>query len=148
MEKYIKFSLITLFLISSFKYTNTEACTKTGITENECKANTTCEWTAPTSACKGVSACEATANQANQATCTATTTGCTYATGTPATCKDSDDNACDIEFSDADTCQKCHWVTTEGKCSVKSSNPDGDPDEDFGSCLKFSSLIGLLSLLF
>ena len=144
MEKYIKFSLITLFLISSFKYINTEVCTKTDITETECKANSTCQWTAATAACKGAAAC---ANVA-QANCGTTDTGCTFVDADPDTCKTSAGVNCENGFTNQATCEKCHWETTPGKCSEKSSKTGDEPEGDFGSCLKFSGLIGLLSLLF
>ena len=157
MEKYIKFSLITLFLISSFKYTNTEECTKSGISETDCKANNTCQWTA-TGTCAGADACK---SKTEQTACTDTSTGCKYTAAVdadnPATCL-AGSTPCDNGFTNADTCQKCQFTVTGGACSVKSSssnndsgkssNSDSDDDKDFGSCLKFSGLIGLLSLLF
>ena len=157
MEKYIKFTLITLFLISSFKYSNTAACDASSITKNDCTANSTCEWTA--TPCKGSDACKTAANYAAQATCEAASTGCTYAgSGSSATCKTANNDACANGFTSQDTCQKCQFTVTGGACSVKSSssnndsgkssNSDSDDDKDFGSCLKFSGLIGLLSLLF
>lgn len=159
MEKYIQFSLIALFLISSFKYTNTEECTKSGISETDCKANKTCQWTA-TGTCAGADACK---SKTEETACTDTSTGCKYtAAGTdpttnPATCL-AGSTPCANGFTDADTCQKCQFTATGGACSVKSSssnndsgkssNSDSNGDEDFSSCLKFSGLIGLLSLLF
>ena len=184
MEKYIKFTLITLFLISSFKYSNTAACNAASITKADCTANTTCEWTA--TPCKGSDACKTAANHAAQATCVAALTGCTHATpqdGTP-TCKTSAGVDCANGFTNADTCQKCQWDADLGTCAEKSQNSDiancatvdtsdstkcktcnsgytlssdakscnkntEDPaNGNFGSCLKFSGLIALLSLLF
>lgn len=148
MEKYIKFSLITLFLISSFKYTYTKACTEQAITKEECTANTTCQWAA-TGTCAGASACT---SLTTESTCTTTSTGCAYTAAgqdpqaNPATCKAGND-ACNNNFSNKDTCEKCQFTATGGTCSVKTSNPT-ETKEDFGSCLKFSGLIGLLSLLF
>ena len=82
MEKYIQFSLIALFLISSFKYTNTEECTKSGISETDCKANKTCQWTA-TGTCAGADACK---SKTEETACTDTSTGCKYtAAGTDPT---------------------------------------------------------------
>ena len=156
MEKYIKFSLITLFLISSFKYTNTEECTKTGITETQCNANTTCQWTA-TGTCAGSNACT---SKTEETACKGTSTGCTFTAAAgegAATCK-AGNTDCANGFTNADTCQKCQFTATggafsvksssSGSDSVKSSNSDSKDDEDFGFCLKFSGLIGLLSLLF
>ena len=160
MEKYIKFTLITLFLISSFKYSNTAACNAAGISKADCTANTTCQWTA--TPCKGADACKTTANHAAQATCTAAKTGCTYtaanADATPAveeSCKTSTAD-CANGFTNKATCENCQWDDTLGTCAEKSSNPNsnGDPDGDdgddgdFGTSLKFSGLIALLSLLF
>ena len=160
MEKYIKFTLITLFLISSFKYSNTAACNAAGISKADCTANTTCQWTA--TPCKGSDACKTTANHAAQATCTAAKTGCTYtaanADATPAveeSCKTSTAD-CANGFTNKATCENCQWDDTLGTCAEKSSNPNsnGDPDGDdgddgdFGTSLKFSGLIALLSLLF
>jgi hypothetical protein len=150
MEKCIKFSLITLFLISSFKYTYTKACTEEKISEADCKANTTCQWTpSTTGTCAGAAACT---SITAQSTCTTTKTGCTFtpAVTTPspadATCKAGSD-ACVNGFTDQDTCENCQFTPSGGTCSVKTSNPT-ETKEDFGSCLKFSGLIGLLSLLF
>ena len=160
MEKYIKFILITLFLISSFKYSNTAACNTAGINKADCTANTTCQWTA--TPCKGSDACKTTANHAAQATCTAAKTGCTYTAAddsvSPAveeSCKTST-AACANGFTNKVTCENCQWDDTLGTCAEKSSNPnsngetDGDDgdDGDFGTSLKFSGLIALLSLLF
>ena len=155
MEKYIKYTLITLFLISSFKYSNTAACNTAGINKADCTANTTCQWTA--TPCKGSDACKTTANHAAQATCTAALTGCTYtaadSTANPAvveSCKTSAGAACDNGFTNQATCQNCQWDDTLGTCAEKTSNPSNpnEPEEDFGSSLKFSGLIALLSLLF
>ena len=162
MEKYIKFTLITLFLISSFKYSNTAACNAAGISKADCTANTTCQWTA--TPCKGSDACKTTANHAAQATCTAATTGCTFTAadstaGTAASCKTSAGAACDNGFTNQATCQNCQWDETLGTCAEKTSNPSNpsnpsnssktdETEEDFGSSLKFSGLIALLSLLF
>lgn len=153
MEKCIKFSLITLFLISSFKYTYTKACTEQEISEADCKANTTCQWTA-TGTCAGATACE---SITVEDTCTNTKTGCTYTPASSserrnlgeATCLASG-TACANGFTDKDTCENCQFTATGGTCSVKTSNPTNPTEtkEDFGSCLKFSGLIGLLSLLF
>lgn len=157
MEKYIKYTLITLFLISSFKYSNTAACNTAGINKADCTANTTCQWTA--TPCKGSDACKTTANHAAQATCTAAKTGCTYtaanADATPPveeSCKTST-ASCANGFTNKATCENCQWDDTLGTCAEKSSNPNsnGDPDGDdgdFGTSLKFSGLIALLSLLF
>lgn len=148
MEKCIKFSLITLFLISSFKYTYTKACTEQAITKDECTANTTCQWTA-TGTCAGATACT---SKTEESSCKSTSTGCTYTaavtTPTPAaaTCK-ANGADCANGFTDENTCQKCQFTATGGTCSVKTSDPT-EPKGDFGSCLKFSGLIGLLSLLF
>ena len=151
MEKCIKFSLITLFLISSFKYTYTKACTEQDITKDECTANTTCQWTETPASCSGATAC--TSKTDDEGTCTSTKTGCTYAAAvtdngvtTPASCKVSD-TACDNGFTDQTTCENCQFTAAGGTCSVKTSNPT-ETKGDFGSCLKFSGLIGLLSLLF
>ena len=183
MEKYIKFTLITLFLISSFKYSNTAACDASPITKNDCTANSTCEWTA--TPCKGSDACKTAANYAAQATCEAASTGCTYAgSGSSATCKTANNDACANGFTSQDTCQKCQWDANLGTCAVKSQNSGiancatvdtsdstkcktcnsgytlssdakscnkntEDPaNGNFGSCLKFSGLIALFSLLF
>ena len=149
MEKWIKFSLITLFLVSSFKYTYTKACTEQAITKDECTANTTCQWTATPASCTGATACT---SKTEEEACTQTATGCTYTpavttpTAAAATCKNGE-TACDNGFTDENTCQKCQFTAAGGTCSVKTSNPD-DTKGDFGSCLKFSGLIGLLSLLF
>ena len=148
MEKCIKFSLITLFLISSFKYTYTKACTEQAITKDECTANTTCQWTA-TGTCAGATACT---SKTDEDSCTKTATGCTFAPASrlrnlaAATCKNGE-TPCDNGFTDKDTCEKCQFTAAGGTCSVKTSNPT-DTKGDFGSCLKFSGLIGLLSLLF
>jgi len=162
MEKYIKFTLITLFLISSFKYSNTAACNAAGISKADCTANTTCQWTA--TPCKGSDACKTTANHAAQATCTTATTGCTFTAadnvaGTAASCKTSGGAVCDNGFTNQATCQNCQWDETLGTCAEKTSNPSNpsnpsnssktdETEEDFGSSLKFSGLIALLSLLF
>lgn len=150
MEKYIKFSLITLFLISSFKYTYTKACTEEKISEADCTANTTCQWTATPASCSGATACT---SKTDEDSCTKTATGCTFAPGsrlrnlaTAATCT-ADGAACANGFTDKDTCEKCQFTAAGGTCSVKTSNPT-ETKGDFGSCLKFSGLIGLLSLLF
>lgn len=149
MEKYIKFSLITLFLISSFKYTYTKACTEQDITKDECTANTTCQWAA-TGTCAGATACT---SITVEATCTNTATGCTFTPASSnrrnlgeATCM-TGNTACDNNFSNKDTCEKCQFTATGGTCSVKTSDPT-ETKGDFGSCLKFSGLISLLSLLF
>ena len=148
MEKYIKFSLIILFLISSFKHTYTKACTEQDITKDECKANSTCQWAAK-GTCAGATACT---SLTDESSCTSTSTGCKYTaavTGenaTPHTCKNGE-NACANNFNDKNTCETCQFTETGGTCSVKTSNPE-QPKGDFGSCLKFSGLIGLLSLLF
>ena len=150
MEKCIKFSLITLFLISSFKYTYTKACTEEGITKDECTANTTCQWKA-TGTCAGATACT---SITAEDTCTSTKTGCTFTAATgdrlrnlaAATCKASGTD-CANGFTNQATCENCQFTATGGTCSVKTSNPT-ETKEDFGSCLKFSGLIGLLSLLF
>lgn len=153
MEKCIKFSLITLFLISSFKYTYTKACTEEKISEEDCKANTTCQWTATPASCSGATAC--TSKTDDEDTCTETATGCTFtdavkdtsgAITTPASCK-ANGADCANGFTDENTCQKCQFTAAGGTCSVKTSNPT-ETKGDFGSCLKFSGLIGLLSLLF
>ena len=152
MEKCIKFSLITLFLISSFKYTYTKACTEKDITKDECTANTTCQWTATPASCAGATACT---SKTEEEACTQTETGCKFTAATTdrrnlataATCKTTGDVACDNGFTDKDTCEKCQFTAAGGTCSVKTSNPD-ETKGDFGSCLKFSGLIGLLSLLF
>ena len=87
-----------------------------------------------------------------ESTCTTTSTGCAYTAAgqdpqaNPATCK-AGNEACNNNFSNKDTCEKCQFTATGGTCSVKTSNPT-ETKEDFGSCLKFSGLIGLLSLLF
>ena len=162
MEKYIKFTLITLFLISSFKYSNTAACNAAGISKADCTANTTCQWTA--TPCKGSDACKTTANHAAQATCTTATTGCTFTAadnvaGTAASCKTSGGAVCDNGFTNQATCQNCQWDETLGTCAEKTSNPSNpsnpsnssktdETEEDFGSSLKLSGLIALLSLLF
>ena len=148
MEKWIKFSLITLFLVSSFKYTYTKACTEEKISEADCTANTTCQWTATPASCSGGTACT---SITAEATCTNTKTGCTYAAGSrlrnlAATCKAGTD-ACENGFTDQATCENCQFTAAGGTCSVKTSNPT-ETKGDFGSCLKFSGLIGLLSLLF
>ena len=152
MEKWIKFSLITLFLISSFKYTYTKACTEEKISEADCTANTTCQWTATPASCSGGTACTSKTDEAN---CIKTETGCSFTDAvkdnsgtitTPASCKASGAD-CANGFTDKDTCEKCQFTAAGGKCSVKTSNPD-ETKGDFGSCLKFSGLIGLLSLLF
>lgn len=149
MEKCIKFSLITLFLISSFKYTYTKACTEEKISEEDCKANTTCQWTATPASCSGATACTSKTDEAN---CTKTETGCTFTPASrlrnlaAATCKNGE-TPCDNGFTNQATCEKCQFTAAGGTCSVKTSNPD-ETKGDFGSCLKFSGLIGLLSLLF
>ena len=150
MEKCIKFSLITLFLISSFKYTYTKACTEEKISEADCTANTTCQWTATPASCSGATACTSKTDEAN---CTKTETGCTFTEGsrlrnlaTAPTCT-ANGAACNNGFTDKDTCEKCQFTAAGGTCSVKTSNPT-ETKGDFGSCLKFSGLIGLLSLLF
>lgn len=148
MEKCIKFSLITLFLISSFKYTYAKACTEQAITKEECTANTTCQWTDKPASCSGGSACT---SITVETTCKNTDTGCTYDAGSRlrnlvATCT-ANGAACNNGFTDQATCQKCQFTAAGGTCSVKTSNPT-ETKEDFGSCLKFSGLIGLLSLLF
>lgn len=152
MEKCIKFSLITLFLISSFKYTYTKACTEEKISEADCTANTTCQWTpSTTGTCAGATACE---SITAQSTCTSTKTGCKFTAATTerrnlaaATCKTTGGDACANDFTDKDTCENCQFTPSGGTCSVKTSNPT-ETKGDFGSCLKFSGLIGLLSLLF
>ena len=150
MEKYIKFSLITLFLISSFKYTYTKACTEQAITKDECTTNTTCQWTpSTTGTCAGADACT---SKTDESTCTNTKTGCTFTPASrlrnlgEATCL-TGSTPCANGFTDKDTCENCQFTPSGGTCSVKTSNPT-ETKEDFGSCLKFSSLIGLLSLLF
>ena len=149
MEKYFKFSLITLFLISSFKYTYAKACTEKDITKEECTANTTCQWTDKPASCSGGSACT---SITVETTCKNTDTGCTYDAGSrlrnldDATCKASGTD-CANGFTDQATCENCQFTAAGGTCSVKTSNPT-ETKEDFGSCLKFSGLIGLLSLLF
>lgn len=144
MEKYIKFTLITLLLISSFKYSNTAAC-NTATTKEDCTKNTSCEWEAATPSCKGGTACTA-SKITDKNGCEAEDTGCEFAAGPPATCT-KDSAACNNGFSDKTTCEKCQWDTTSGTCKDKSAGTDPD-EEDFGSCLKFSGLIALLLLLF
>lgn len=149
MEKCIKFSLITLFLISSFKYTYTKACTEEKISEEDCKANTTCQWTATPASCSGAAACT---SITAEDTCTGTKTGCKFTAATvrrnldEATCKTDAGAACANGFTDQATCENCQFTAAGGTCSVKTSNPT-ETKGDFGSCLKFSGLIGLLSLL-
>ena len=147
MEKYIKFTLITLFLISSFKYSNTAAC-NAATTQADCTGNTTCEWTA-TPSCKGATACTA-STITDKTTCEAAKTGCTYTAAdgsTPHACANSG-TACTNGFTDKATCENCQWDTTQGTCKEKTGGTENPDDEDFGSSLKFSGLIALLSLLF
>ena len=143
MEKYIKFTLIALLLISSFKYSNTAEC-NTATTKDDCSKNTACEWEAATPSCKGGEACTA-STITDKDGCEAEDTGCAYEAGSPATCTKSN-AACNNGFTDKTTCEKCQWDTTSGTCKDKSTGTD--PEEDFGSCLKFSGLIALLLLLF
>jgi hypothetical protein len=105
---FIFFTLIILII--------SEPCDKTGITKAECTGNTTCAWT-PTKVCSGADACK---EKTKESECTAESTGCTYATGTPATCKVSE-TPCVNGFTDKDTCEKCQWVddATKGTCAVK-----------------------------
>ena len=123
MEKCIKFSLITLFLISSFKYTYTKACTEEKISEEDCKANTTCQWTATPASCSGATACTSKTDEAN---CTKTETGCTFTPASrlrnlaAATCKNGE-TPCDNGFTNQATCEKCQFTAAGGTCSVKTS---------------------------
>ena len=92
-------------------------CDKADITQAECTGNATCAWT-PKKVCSGSSTCDAVDAEG---TCKTTKTGCTHATGTPATCKVSNtENVCDNGFTDKSTCEDCQWVDskTAGTCAV------------------------------